>query len=153
MITGSQNIADIFSIFSDGIIVNHFYNGNRLTLNIEILYLARCICRDFLGFTIELSNVKNMCFKTWPSEAGDKERLLVNPAHIFETGLEIMDGKVRNGCIEVICSNPVEEYDFCGGELNFEADTAAVFDDSGRQYSLEELASISKKYLNKWAIR
>ena len=153
MITGSQNIADVFSIFSDGIIVNHVCKGNRLTLNIEIPYLARCICPDYLGFTIELSNVKNICFKTWPSEAGDKERHVVDPAHIFETRLEIIEGNVRNGCIEVVCSNPVEEYDFCGGELNFEADTAAVFDDGGKQYSLEELAAISKKHLRKWTIR
>ena len=87
---------------------------------------------------------KKYSFKTWPSEAGDKERHVVDPAHIFETRLEIIEGNVRNGCIEVVCSNPVEEYDFCGGELNFEADTAAVFDDGGKQYSLEELAAISK---------
>ncbi|MEK7298228.1 MAG: hypothetical protein AAB069_10055 [Planctomycetota bacterium] len=153
MITGSQNIADTFSIFSDGIIVNHFCNGNRLTLNVEIPYLARCICPEFLGFTIELINIKNICFKTWPSEAGDKERILVNPAHIFKTGLEIVESKVRNGCVEVLCTNPIEEDDFCGGALNFEAETVVIFDDSGRQYSLEELSSISEKYLNTWAIR
>jgi hypothetical protein len=153
MITGNQNIADTFSIFSDGIIVNHICKGNRLTLNVEIPYLARCICPEFLGFTIELINIKNICFKTWPSEAGDKERILVNPAHIFKTGLEIVGSKVRNGCVEVLCTNPIEEDDFCGGALNFEADSVVVFDDSGRQYSLEELSSISEKYLNTWAIR
>ena len=153
MITGNQNIADTFSIFSDGIIVNHICKGNRLTLNVEIPYLARCICPEFLGFTIELINIKNICFKTWPSEAGDKERILVNPAHIFKTGLEIVESKVGNGCVEVLCTNPIEEDDFCGGALNFEADSVVVFDDSGRQYSLEELSSISEKYLNTWAIR
>ena len=153
MITGNQNIADTFSIFSDGIIVNHICKGNRLTLNVEIPYLARCICPEFLGFTIELINIKNICFKTWPSEAGDKERILVNPAHIFKTGLEIVESKVGNGCVEVLCTNPIEEDDFCGGALNFEAETVVIFDDSGRQYSLEELSSISEKYLNTWAIR
>lgn len=152
MITGSQNIADTFSLFSDGVIVKHACNGNRLTLNVEIPYLARCICSEFLGFTIELINVKNICFKTWPSEAGDKEMLLVNPEHIFGTDLEIMESKVRNGCVEVLCTNPIEEHCFCGGVLNFEADTLAIFDDSGRQYSQEELSSLSNKYMKRWAI-
>ncbi len=153
MITGSQNMADTFSIFSDGIIVNHTCNGNRLILHVEIPYLARCICPDFLGFTIELINIKNISFKTWPSEAGVKERLLVNTVHIFGTDLEIVESKVLNGCVEILCTNPIEEQDFCGGALNFEAEALAVFDDSGRQYSLEELSSINKNYLKKCAIR
>ncbi len=152
-IEGSSNIEAIFSIFHDGVITHHVVKDGKLVLEIEIQYLAERVSPGFTKFHVLLENVANIKFTTWPSDLKSELKLITEPNIIFAPDLDILEGNTKESQIQVICNQASSDYEYCGGELYFSATSAIVTDESGKEYSVDELDVLCKGYWNEWASR
>jgi hypothetical protein len=152
-IEGSANICNVFSIFHDGGIVHCHEENGSLLLEIEIQYLAERISPAFRKFVVLLEHVKDVCFSTWPSDLKSEPEVLKDITSIFHPELEILEGNLREGKIQVVCNQHSPEFDYCGGELYFSAASAEVIDEGGKSYSLDELDALCKGYWDEWESR
>jgi hypothetical protein len=150
-IEGSSNIEEIFSIFHDGVITHYIFNDGKLTLEIEIQYLAERISPDFTQFHVLLENISNIRFTTWPSDLQSESELITEPNIIFAPDLDILESNSKESHVQVICNQASSDYEYCGGELYFLATSAIVTDENGKEYSLDELDVLCKGYWDEWA--
>lgn len=149
-IEGADNVCDIFSIFHDGTISESRSMDGEIVLTVEIPYLAKRINPSFEHFQVTLLGVKKLKFSTWPSDLKSEPELLTEAEKIFAPHLEILEGNIREGRIEVVCNQHSEAFGYCGGELSFEAQSAEVADEAGKSYSIGELGEICEAYWNAW---
>ena len=145
-IEGLENIRDLFSKFHDGWIVNCYLERDILYMDVEIQYLAERIDPSFHKFSIELIQVDNISFSTWPNNTQSQPEILTEISTIFTPDLEILQGKLRDDLIEVTCNQPSSDFGYCGGEIYFTALSAKVTDGAGKSYSLDELDGLCKGY-------
>lgn len=153
MISGVENLSEMFSIFHDGGISHFAFNGFNLSLEIQISYLAERVNPSYQIFKIVLQNASDIQFTTWPNDPNAEPKKLSSIAEIFEHELEILNGEVADDSFKVICSQPSPTCDYCGGELLLKADSASVTDEDGKDYSLEELRQICRGYWSDWEKR
>jgi hypothetical protein len=152
-IEGSENVRDIFSIFHDGSIVAWSMNGNALMLEVEIKYLAERINPGHRKFTVRLFEINDISFSTWPGDLKSAPAVLLSVGDIFEADLEILEGNIKDGQIEVVCNQHAPNLPYCGGELRFKCAAAQVNDEGGHPYSIDELGILCKGYWDDWSKR
>ena len=152
-IEGSENIKDIFSIFHDGGIVNVHLEKDVLFMEVEIQYLAELIYPNFRKFSVVLNCIENIRFSTWPGDLKSDPEVLTDIDTIFKPELEILEGNIKDGEMQIICNQHLPDFDYCGGELYFTASFAEVFDEAGKSYSINELDTLCKEYWDEWANR
>jgi hypothetical protein len=152
-IEGSEGVRDIFSIFHDGSLVSYFSDGDTLGLEVDIQYLAERVNPSFLKFKVCLFGVGDVQFSTWPSDLKEKSETITELPKIFEADLQILDGKIKEGLIEVVCTQRSRTFAYCGGELRFRCTYATVTDEAERAYSIEELGALCKGYWDDWSKR
>lgn len=145
-----EDIRDIFSIFHDGCIVVASIQTNTLVLDIEIQYLAE-IKPEYKGFKVFLYGFRDVEFSTWPSDLKSAPEKIKDIQSIFRPELEMLEANLKENSIEVVCSQHSSAYDYCGGELSFKVDFAAVQDESGKLYTIDELDILCKGYWDEWA--
>jgi hypothetical protein len=150
-IEGAENVRDIFCIFHDGSISSWAMHGNELNLEVKIQYLAERVNPEFRKFAVRLFGVSNVRFSTWPGDLKSAPVMLTKLEQIFEGALEILQGDLKEGEIEVVCNQPSSELDYCGGELRFGCTGAEVTDEAGKAYSIEELDVLCRGYWNDWS--
>ncbi|MES2297505.1 MAG: hypothetical protein V4582_10705 [Pseudomonadota bacterium] len=153
MISGTENLCDIFSIFHDGEISHFAVDGANLDLEVEIMYLAERVNPNYRRFRVSLQNVKNLSFQTWPKDPHMVPVTLSSPKHIFKPELEILSGELDGNLIKVICNQALPSCEYCGGELYLQADHAVVRDEGDREYSIDDLRNLSKDYWDEWSKR
>lgn len=151
MISGQKNIAEIFSMFHDGVISSHLSSKDGLLLIVEIRYLAQRIHPAYTKFLVCLFDAKDIQFHTWPNNADNPAKSITAIDEIFKPRLAILQSEVRNQKIEVVCNQASADFPYCGGELEFHAESATVSDESGRFWRLEELEALSKAYWDEWS--
>jgi len=150
-IDGLENINTIFSVFHDGEINRCVKTNSHLEFDVHIQYLAERINPAFKKFSVVLEGVEELHFTTWPDDANAKPDVLADVGSIFTEELEILSGEIKNGAIEVACNQPLPNLGYCGGFLNIKAKSAFVSDEAGKEYSIEELCSLSTSYWNEWS--
>jgi hypothetical protein len=150
-IEGLENVRDIFSILHDGSISSYALNGDDLTLEVEIRYLAERVKPEFRKFNVQLFGVGNVRFSTWPSDLKSPPVLITRVQNIFDAELEILEGTLRDDEIEVICNQHNSDRSYCGGELRFRCARAEVRDERGKDYSIEELNALCRGYWDDWS--
>ena len=150
-IEGSNNIKDIFSIFHDGCIINCHLEENALVMEVEIEYLAERINPHFRKFTVRLAEIQKLRFSTWLNDLESEPLVLTKFDSIFKPELEIAQGNVVEGQIQIICLQSDPEFEYCGGELYFTAVSAEVFDEAGKFYSVGELVTLANAYWKEWS--
>lgn len=150
-IKGPENISNVFSIFHDGGIVNCHHENGSLLFEIEIQYLAERINPDFQKFMLRLNEVKNLYFSTWSNDLKSEPKVLRDTTTIFKSELEILEGNSEENLIQVVCLQHSPEFDYCGGKLCFSSTSVEVTDETGKGYSIEELAALCKSYWDEWA--
>lgn len=151
MISGQKNIAEIFSIFHDGVIASYLSSNDGLLLVIEVRYLAQRINPAYTKFLVCLFEAKDVQFHPWPNNADNSSQPITAVDEIFKPRLDILQGEVRDKIIEIVCNQASPTFPYSGGELQFHAESAAVSDESGRFWSLEELAELCKAYWDEWS--
>lgn len=150
-IDSSEAIRDIFSIFHDGIIARAFSDDSDIILDIEIRYLAEQINPSYERFLVRLESVRDIGFTTWPKDIKSEPWLITDMSVIFKPELEILEGNIEDSLIQVICNQASPDFDYCGGELYFQARSAQVTDDGGQNYSMNQLKSLFKGYWDNWS--
>ncbi len=150
-ISGNNSISDLFCIFHDGVIVNVSQQNNGLSFSVEIEYLATRVNAKFTKFNVVLFQIENLEFHTWPADLKSEPSVLREISAILADPMTILEGNEKEGRIEVILSSAEIVKEFCGGELLFNSIGAEVTDESGRQYTLNELGDISEAYWNEWS--
>lgn len=122
-------------------------------MEVDIQYLAERINPNFRKFVVRLAGVENIRFSTWPSDLQAEPEVLTDISIIFKPELEILEGSIKEGQIQVVCNQHSPEFDYCGGELFLTATSAEVVDESGKNYSIDELDTLCKSYWDSWANR
>ncbi len=151
MITKTADVVDLFNIFHDGKILVANRVGEDICLTVSIEYLAKRIHSNFKSFQILLQKVEELTFHTWPHKKDDEPSILNSLVEIFKPPLDILDANIiENQGIEVICNQADIASEFCGGNLYFRTTGAIVTDESGKQYSIEELGRLCEEYWDEW---
>ena len=145
-IEGSENIREIFSIFHDGTIAHVTKDGSDLLLEVAIQYLAERINLSFGKFFVLLANVRDLRFMTWPSDLKSEPAVITDISIIFKPELEILEGNIKDGAIQVVCIQSSPDFNYRGGELYLQAEFAQVSDEAGSYYTIDELGSLSQGY-------
>ena len=145
----SEEIAGVFNIFHDGVIVKHEYAACCLKLDIDIEYLAARVQKQFTGFKVEISDCENICFKPW-NEDGEAGKYIRDINQIFERSLDILSSEIENDRILIHCSMDSTNLDYSGGVLMFTAGSLKVSDQPGKYYTYEELDSLCEEYWTEW---
>ncbi len=152
-IEDTECIANLFTILHDGAISQASFVSGDLILEIQIQYLAERIDSSFKQFLLCLSNIRDIRFSTWPKNSQMLPSEITDTALVFRPQMTILGGDTKGRAIQVICSINGPEFDYCGGELYFQADSAYVTDEAGRPYSFSELLSLSNAYWDEWFTR
>ena len=150
MISGLENIRDIFSIFHDGTIIKWGKQGSGIEIIVEIPYLTQIICKSYEWFSITLYDVNQMDFETWPHAGTVKPWVIKNLNDIFKPELEILSAELENNLQKITCNQHSTEFEYCGGHLRFSCIDATVRDPSGKEYSIEDLDKICNEYWDTW---
>jgi len=150
MITTQDDIVSIFNIFHDGSIVEYQSLGDVIILTIEILYLSERIDPKFNSFYLHLRGVENLKFVTWPNIAENEPDCFSDYSEIFKVDLEILSCKFANDTFNIFCNQADSVYDFCGGELSLNVNSAEVLDEAQKEYSIDELSELCSGYWEDW---
>ena len=150
---GLENINTMFSVFHDGEIARCVKINSSLKFDVHIQYLAERINPAFRTFSIVLEGVEDLNFTTWPDDSDAEPDVITDVELIFTKELEILSGEIENESIKVACNQPLPGLGYCGGFLNLKANSAVVKDEARKEYSIEELCSLSKSYWDEWSKR
>jgi hypothetical protein len=154
MITSAESIRDIFSIFHDGGIEKATLFDGTLKLTIGITYLAERVKSGSEFFYVELGGFRDVEFRAWPAILENEKVLISDLAVISKLELEILSANLKEDRFEIICNIPSYlNSDYSGGELLFRADSARVYDEVGKEYSILELGAVCEAYWNEWKMK
>lgn len=150
-IEGLENINSMLSVFHDGEI-NHAVKSNScLKFDVNIQYLAERINPEFLAFSVILEGIESLTFTTWPDEKDEEPEIFTDINSIFTKDLGILSGEIENESIKLACNQPIPGLGYCGGFLSLKANSAIVKDEAGKEYSIDELISLSSDYWDEWS--
>lgn len=141
-----NKIATVFSIFHDGVIVNHNSLTNGIELTVECQYLVELINANFTKFYLRLNDVTLLEFETWMNSAVLKSQLQTTSSDIFKTELEILSAEIKEGAVEVCCSQNNHEFNYSGGILKIVAKKITVYCENKKEISIERLCAIGNSY-------
>ena len=153
MITGSSDIARLFSLFHDGGIKQYELKEDKLILEVGILYLAQRISPELKGFHVELDISGPIKFVTWPDHETKASRTLTDLEFIMSTDLQILEAKDDDGTVKITCAQHAFPSDFIGGDLFVRTQSANVWDVNHTDYSIEFLENLCKSYWEEWSRR
>jgi hypothetical protein len=151
MICDPVDIAEVFGIFHDGQITHFEQRDGALLLGVNIRYLAERVAPTYRGFLVKLHGVRGVSFEPWPNDAGCSLAIITECKAIFEPVLDILDGQVVAGSIQITCNQADPKYPYCGGELKFCSAGVEVFDESSASHSLEDLRDLAAAYWEAWS--
>jgi len=151
MIADAESIRDIFSIFHDGTIKKAILSDQTMRMTIDIPYLADRVKSGNKYFFVELDGFRDVEFHAWSGMLGKNKELVTDLALIFRSELEILEANLKEERFEVVCNiKSTSNSNFYGGELLFRANSALVFDEAQKKYSISELKNICRDYWNEW---
>jgi len=150
MITQKQDMADVFSVFHDGMIEEHKIEDDNLILKIYCQYLAKDINSSYEFFWVKLNQLKSINLLPWLKNS-QEELLWTNIDLIFKKELEILNAKITSeDTIQVFCdcSDIFEENEvsYVGATLEFGCYSISIFDENKQEISLDYLKEIATKY-------
>jgi hypothetical protein len=152
MIAG-PDIPDVFSLLHDGRVVRAELRGDNLQFEVEIRYLAELVRPTFEKFAVTVFGVRAVSFVTWPNDATAPAGTLTSATEIFQAPLQILSGESEGGRVRVVCNQPSSAFEYCGGDLYFQAEGAVVRDEAGTEYPIEGLRALAQTYWSRWSER
>jgi len=131
----------VFNMFHDGTIVQFFESTKKISIEIEIEYLAELINQNFKYFICELINCKEIYFKFW-----EDNNNTVNDLEILKKyELDILEAEEIDDKIVVKCLSNINT----GGNLYIKTESIKVYDQDKQEISFSKLAEVSHQYWNK----
>ncbi|GGI11645.1 hypothetical protein [Gottfriedia solisilvae] len=130
----------VFNIFHDGTIIQFFESTKKISIEIEIEYLAELINQNFRSFICELINCEEINFKFW-----EENNNTVNDLEILKKyELEILEAEEMDDKIVVKCLSNINT----GGNLYIKTESIKIYDKDKREISISKLAEVSHQYWN-----
>lgn len=153
IISGVDDLAALFNVFHDGLIVEASSVDEDLLLTVRISYLAERIAPEFTTFAVRLHHVEDLSFSTWPKDSAASPEVLRSASAIFHPHLDILGGDPSDGRVRVTCNQSSSETPHCGGTLTFRATSAMVCDQDLKSYSIADLSTLADAYWKDWSER
>lgn len=150
MITGIDNIRQLFSVFHDGGIEAPHYLDGTLTFKVEISYLAQRINPKFRTFSVTLRGVETLSFSAWLDDPASGS---VDPLTALSQEPDILSASIESSVVEVVLNQSGVGAGYSGGSLFLTCQSASVLDESGRECTLDELWALSEAYWTEWSAR
>ncbi|MBM9576227.1 hypothetical protein JWG45_03580 [Leptospira sp. 201903070] len=151
LITGKEDICNLFNIFHDGGIENLNIANKVLSMDIEISYLAELINTNFSKFSLKIQNADNIHFRVWAKNTSEILKRVNDTKELATLDLEILSSTVENNLIKIYCIQFNPEFSYSEGDLCFNADTVCVMDENNKTYSITELAKLADHYWENWS--
>jgi hypothetical protein len=151
--TKTEEIAEVFCIFHDGTIAGGSEIGFTADLVVEIQYLAERIRPTDQTFTMRIDNLEHVKFSPWMDVGYPSIPQITSITEILLLNLEVLSAEADGPKVKIACNQPRRELGYCGGLLEFAAGGCRVFDESGREWALDELRRLSDDYWRDWAAR
>ena len=151
--TDPEDIAELFGIFHDGSIARGTRVGHATELVVEIEYLAERIRPSDRSFTIRMDDLEKLRFTPWADEGQPEIPAVTDFAEITRLDLGILSAEADGTRVKIACTQDRRHPDYCGGLLEMTVGECRVFDESGCEWSLEELRKLSDGYWSEWAAR
>jgi len=149
-----NDIIDIFNIFHDGTIERSVMDGETWRFEVFIPYLANRIKKEYTLFRVAIRSAGNFRFDGWLRELNKGTEELVEFGPISKEELEILSAEEKEAdVIAVSCNIAALKSKFCGGNLYFQCGDAEVSDESGKQYTIDDLDELCKAYWDEWSKR
>jgi hypothetical protein len=153
IISGVEDLAALFNVFHDGVIVQAASVDEDLLLTVRISYLAERIAPGLATFTVRLHHVEELSFSTWAKDSAAPPEVLRSPSVIFYPHLDILSGEPFDGHVRVVCNQSSSQASHCGGTLTFRATSGTVCDQNRKSYSIAALSALADAYWNGWTER
>lgn len=151
--TGPNEIAEVCGIFHDGWISEGTKTGGTADILVEIEYLAERIRPDFRRFTIRLEGVTELRFAPWTDEGAPLVPDITDFPEIARLELGLLSAETVNSIVRVACTQDRPGLGYSGGFLDMALEGCRVFDEAGREWTLDELRKLSDGYWSDWALR
>lgn len=144
-----QNLADqcdFFSIFHDGSFTTLQRKGNDIEFQVDIAYLAEIIDPTYTTFSVALRNCHSCALEIW-DKIRDEDITVINT---YIEDMEILSAICENNQVHVICAG---HFKSSGGYFIFSCERVVVFDEGGKEITLDELKDIATLYWKKFSQR
>jgi hypothetical protein len=137
---------DFFSIFHDGDFTTLQRKGNDIEFQVEIAYLAEIRDPTYTTFSVALKNCHYCALEIW-DKMRDED---INVINTYIKDMEIRSANCENNQIHVICA---DYFQSSGGYFIFSCERVVVFDEGGKEITLDELKDIATRYWKKFSQR
>lgn len=151
MFRSPSDIADLFSMLHDGVVASFRLEDTTLQLEVEIPYLTQRIDPNYRFFRVALVGVQTPLLETWPKEQSAPPELISRWEEILNPPPDILSGEIKNGRIHITLNQPAVECAHCGGTLEVSIESVAVYDESGKSYTPDELKRLCTEYWQDWS--
>ena len=148
---GLADIADVFGIFHDGVIVAPLADHDDGEIVVWIPYLASRTSSGGDSFKVRFDGLEQVSFIPWEEEGQPVLPVITGFTAIFPLELEILSAEVRGDLVAMACS--CRGIECFGGNLEIIANGCRVHDESGREWGLEELKKLAEGYWEEWSSR
>ncbi len=147
------NVCEVFSVLSDGKLVGGYTERNGCVLHLEIPYLAEMIAPNFKQFKIEILGFGGYVYEPLKvtGEGNGQEKLRVGGEclsleELVRSDMELVNAQVDLGRVIIGCMNKQDEDNPTGGHFFFYGEGARVFDEEGREWTVDKLGELADDY-------
>lgn len=133
----------IFNAFHDGSFLLLRRNKRDIEFQVEIQYLASTIDPTYTHFRGTLINCRQCAFDLWDEEKARYEDLDVISGLLID--MEISNARYEGDHVYVHC---LGDQNYSGGTLSFACDAIRIFDEGGKELSIDELCALAEQYWN-----
>jgi hypothetical protein len=152
--TEPEEVAEIFGILHDGCIAGGTkVDDHTAELVIQIEYLAERIRTSDRSLTIRIDDLEQIRFTPWTDEGHTLIPEVTDFAEIASLDLGVLSAEAEGPRVKIACTQERPNLGYCGGILEIAARGCRVFDEAGREWTLEELRRLSDDYWSDWAAR
>jgi hypothetical protein len=151
--TGPEEIAEVFGFLHDGCIAGGTKVDRTAELVVEIAYLAEGIRPGDRKLTIRMDGLTHVRFMPWTDEGHPLIPDVTDFAEIASLGLGVLSAELDGRMVKIACTQIRPNLGYCGGFLEMAAGGCRVFDESHREWTLEELRRLSDAYWSGWQSR
>ena len=137
MIEGLENLRALFAVFHDGRVNLRSKADASLEVSIQIRYLTQRINPEYTRFILSLREMGMFSYQPWVPPDQVQSKAITDPTIVFGFNLELISSDIKENRLAIWCNANPDDEGFSCGELSLNAQSAAVFDESGREYTLD----------------
>ena len=148
-----NEMADVFSIFHDGVISGYTGDENLLRIEIYCEYLAKRVNPSYRYFYVEFEGIEKLEFLPWMNPIELPQISMKEAKDIFQAPLEILAAEIENDYVKIYCNQHNSGLGYSGGTILLNCTSAKVFDQGNNAITIEKLTNICNGYWDDFSKR